>query len=450
MSRIMISFALYAVVIVLFTTVSVGQNESLSSNQIDTVQRAKDILKEAKVESSQREIEITVRSVDISHFPTIKIMIEAYNKLGDPLDSLNADNLTVFENSTEKRVLKVEKIPAADNVPVDFVFIIDVTGSMQPQINSVKSNITSFARSLLKRGIDYRIGLILFSDDIEKVYNPTGNVMDFLSWINPVRAKGGGDEKENALEAIEAACKQIQWRNEASRVTVLITDAPFHQVGEEGHGVTNQTTQSSIEMMQQFDVRLFTIVPPKLDNYKYMSSKTRGTFYDIDYPFSTILDNFSNQLTNLFNIIYKSDEETVPDSIEIALFSTDRRQLVKKTIPIVELGRKLIIENLLFQTASSNLPPIIRELDILADFMNAKPNIEIQIEGHTDAVGSNDVNDALSVKRAESVKQYLIKSGINPQKMQVKGFGERKPLASNDTEFGRMLNRRTEIVIIAK
>lgn len=446
----MISCARYTAILLCFVGISFGQNTTHSSNQIDTNQRAKDILKDAKVESSQREIEITVRSVDISKFPTIKIMIEAYNKLGDPLDSLNADDLSVVENSVEKKVLKVEKIPAAENVPVDFVFLIDVTGSMQPQINSVKSNITSFARSLLKRGIDYRIGLVLFSDDIEKVYNPTSNVADFLSWINPVRAKGGGDEKENALESIEAACKQIKWRNEANRVTVLITDAPFHQKAEEGDGVTDQTMESSIALMQKFDVRLFTIVPPKLNNYKYMSSKTRGTFYDIDYPFSTILDNFSNQLTNLFNIIYQSDEATVPDSIEIALFSSDRKQLVKKTIPIVELGRKLIIENLLFQTASSNLPTSIRELDILSDFMNAKPNIEILIEGHTDAVGSNDVNDALSLKRAESVRQYLIKSGISPNKMQIKGFGKRKPLASNNTEFGRMLNRRTEIVIVAK
>lgn len=450
MLRILISFAILLIVLFAANNSAKGQNELLSSNQIDTMQRARDILKDAKVESSRREIEITVRSVDISNFPTIKIMIEAYNKLGDPLDTLSSENLTVFENGTEKKVLNVEKIPAAENVPVDFVFLIDVTGSMQLQINSVKSNITSFTQSLVKRGIDYRIGLVLYSDDIEKVYNPTSNVLDFLAWINPVRAKGGGDEKENALEAIEAACKQVKWRNEANRVAVLITDAPYHQRGEDGHGVTDQTTETSIELMQKYDVRLFSIVPPKLTNYKFMSSKTRGTFYDIDYPFSTILDNFSNQLTNLFNLIYKSDEETVPDSIEIALFSTDRRQLVKKTIPIVELGRKLIIENLLFQTASANLPIAIRELDILADFMQAKPNIEILIEGHTDAIGTHEVNDALSLRRAESVKQYLIKAGINANKMKTTGYGERKPLASNENEFGRRLNRRTEIVIIAK
>lgn len=444
------SFALIFAVVILTAMNIYGQDELLSSNQIDTLKRAKEILKDAKVESSRKEVEITVRSVDISHFPDIKIMIEASNKLGEPLDTLSADNLFVYENGVPKKVLSVEKIPAAENVPVDFVILLDITGTMQPKINSVKSNISSFTQNLVKRGIDYRLGLILFTDDIEKVYNPTKNVLDFLGWVNPIRAKGGGDEKENALEAIEAACKQVKWRNEANRVAVLITDAPYHQKGEDGHGVTDQTTESAIEMMQKYDLRLFTIVPPKLTNYKLMSSRTRGTFYDIDYPFSTILDNFSNQLTNLFNLVYRSEQETVPDSIEIALFSIDKRQLVKKTIPIVELGRKLIIENLLFQTASANLPDVVRELDILADFMVAKPNIEILIEGHTDGVGTNEVNDALSVRRAESVRSYLLLQGIDQKRITTKGYGKRKPLASNNTEFGRRLNRRTEIIIVAK
>jgi outer membrane protein OmpA-like peptidoglycan-associated protein/Mg-chelatase subunit ChlD len=447
-------FKIYITILVLFCcliTDTYSQTERRNSEEkMDTVQRAKDILQDAKVQSAKREIEITVRSVDISKFPMIKIMIEAYNKLGNPMDTLSADNLFVFENGVEKKVLSVEKIPAAENVPVDFVFIVDITGSMQPQINSIKSNISNFTQSLMKRGIDYRLGLILFSDDIEKVYNPTNNVLDFLAWINPVRAKGGGDEKENCLEAIEAACKQIQWRNEANRVAVVITDAPYHQRGEDGHGVTDLTTDNVLTMLQKFDVRLFTIVPPKLTNYKMLSGRTRGTSYDIDYPFSTILDNFSNQLTNLFNLVYKSEQETIPDSIEIALFSSDRKQLVKKTIPIVELGRKLIIENLLFGSASADLPLSVRELDILSDFMNAKPNISIMIEGHTDNVGAHNLNDDLSLMRAESVKRYLIKSGIAERRISTKGYGKRKPLASNNTEFGRRLNRRTEIVIVSK
>ena len=72
------------------------------------------------------------------------------------------------------------------------------------------------------------------------------------------------------------------------------------------------------------------------------------------------------------------------------------------------------------------------------------------IEGHTDNVGSNYLNDKLSRKRANSVKNYLIKRGIAEKRIKIKGYGERRPIASNRTDFGRRLNRRTEIVIVSK
>lgn len=438
---------LYLIVLIIFSNLCFAEN---NNGKKDTSNKTIEILKDAKVEAARKEIEITIRSVDISKFPIIKLMIEAYNKLGEPLDTLTTEQVYVFESSAPKKVLSVEKIPAATDVPVDFVFIVDITGSMQPSINSIRSNITKFTQSLLKRGINYKVGLILFGDDVEKIYNPTPNVTDFLNWIGIVKAKGGGDEKENALEALQAAAEQVKWRDEANKVCVVITDAPFHQLGEEGDGVTDQTFESIVALMQKNQIRVFTIAPPKLDLYKYISSKTRGANYDIDYPFSTILDNFSNQLTNLYNVAYRSEEATVPDSIEIALFSMENKKLIKKTIPIIELGRKLIIENLLFPTASSVLPDKVKELDILADFMNVKQNIVIMVEGHTDNVGSEGLNDRLSLDRSESVKGYLVKHGISQLRIQTKGYGKKRPLASNDTEFGRKLNRRTEIIIVAK
>jgi outer membrane protein OmpA-like peptidoglycan-associated protein len=437
-------------IIVVFIIFSNECFADIKKNQKDTVNKTTEILKDAKVEAARKEIEITVRSVDISKFPTIKLMIEAYNKLGEPLDTLISSQVSVFESKTPKKVISVEKIPAATDVPVDFVFLVDITGSMQPIINSIRSNITNFTQSLLKRGINYRLGLILFGDDVEKSYNPTPEVTNFLNWIGTVKAKGGGDVKENALEALETSATLIKWRDEANKVCVVITDAPFHELGEDGEGITDQTHESIIELMQKNQIRVFTIAPPKLDLYKYISSKTRGANYDIDYSFSTILDNFSNQLTNLYNITYKSEEATVPDSIDIALFSIENKKLIKKTIPIIELGRKLIIENLLFPLASSVLSENVKELDILSNFMNSKQNIVIVIEGHTDNIGSDLLNDKLSLDRAETVKTYLVKHGISSLRIQTKGFGKKRPLTKNDSEFGRKLNRRTEIIIVAK
>lgn len=406
-----------------------------------------ELLQETKVESARKEIEISIRNVDISKFPEMRIIIEAYNKLGEPVDTLTSDNLFVFEKGVPKKVTKVEKIPVVDNVLVDFIFAIDITGSMQTYINQVKDNIADFTTNLTKRGIDYRLGLILFDDDISKVFKPTNKVADFIGWLAPVRAFGGGDEKENALEALDEATR-FRFRPDAVRCVVLITDAPYHQAGEKGMGTTRHTTQSIIEKLIKNDIRVFSIAPPRLKNYEIISRSTRGAAFDLDLPFSNILDNFSKQLTNLYILSYRSDEPVIPDSIEIALFNPTDNKLVKKVIPIVELGRKLIIENLLFKTGQYNLPEVIKELDILAEFMINKPIVSIIIEGHTDNVGTDAFNYVLSQKRAESVMNYLASKGVDKSRMSIVGYGKRRPIASNKDEFGRQLNRRTEIVII--
>ncbi|MBL4654700.1 MAG: OmpA family protein, partial [Bacteroidia bacterium] len=78
------------------------------------------------------------------------------------------------------------------------------------------------------------------------------------------------------------------------------------------------------------------------------------------------------------------------------------------------------------------------------------PRIRIDIHGHTDDIGDDEVNMILSENRARSVLEALVRNGINEKRLTYKGFGETKPVASNETVKGRMENRRTEFVIIDK
>ncbi|MDX1373190.1 MAG: OmpA family protein, partial [Nitrososphaeraceae archaeon] len=79
------------------------------------------------------------------------------------------------------------------------------------------------------------------------------------------------------------------------------------------------------------------------------------------------------------------------------------------------------------------------------------PNLRVQINGHTDNVGNAVYNKVLSKKRAQSVVDYLIANGISAERLEAKGFGEEKPLVSNDDEIGgREINRRTEIEILGE
>ena len=96
------------------------------------------------------------------------------------------------------------------------------------------------------------------------------------------------------------------------------------------------------------------------------------------------------------------------------------------------------------------LPESILELDRLVLLMNENPTIKIQINGYTDNIGNDVDNKTLSEARAKSVISYLNTKGIQMARLLSKGYGATNPISSNDTEEGRALNRRTEVVIIAK
>jgi outer membrane protein OmpA-like peptidoglycan-associated protein len=84
----------------------------------------------------------------------------------------------------------------------------------------------------------------------------------------------------------------------------------------------------------------------------------------------------------------------------------------------------------------------------LVQFMSANPTVVIEISGHTDNVGVKSDNQKLSENRAGEVYKYLIEQAVSEDRMKFKGYGETVPLKSNDTNWGRAQNRRTEFEII--
>ena len=115
----------------------------------------------------------------------------------------------------------------------------------------------------------------------------------------------------------------------------------------------------------------------------------------------------------------------------------------------LEAGKTFHLENLLFDFDKWELHPrSFIELDKVIELMKANPNMVIQINGHTDYIGSDQYNLYLSRKRAKSVVAYLNENGISRRRTLYKGYGEARPVASNETEEGRQLNRRVELEII--
>ena len=117
----------------------------------------------------------------------------------------------------------------------------------------------------------------------------------------------------------------------------------------------------------------------------------------------------------------------------------------------IKLGGTVILRNIFFDTAKYDLLPESKvELQKLIDFLNLNKTLIIEIEGHTDNVGSEEMNQKLSESRAKEVYVYLIDHGIDDQRMKYSGYGLSRPISSNDTDQGRALNRRTEFKIIKR
>jgi outer membrane protein OmpA-like peptidoglycan-associated protein len=113
-------------------------------------------------------------------------------------------------------------------------------------------------------------------------------------------------------------------------------------------------------------------------------------------------------------------------------------------------ARGLIVNmsDVLFATGSYTLKPGAREkLAKISGILLAHPGLTLQIEGHTDSVGSDEYNQQLSDRRAGSVQEFLVQQGVAAGAVTAVGFGKMEPVASNDTAEGRQLNRRVELVV---
>src|SRR5690349_9195211 len=83
----------------------------------------------------------------------------------------------------------------------------------------------------------------------------------------------------------------------------------------------------------------------------------------------------------------------------------------------------------------------------ISGILLAYPTLKLEVEGHTDSVGSDELNMKLSEHRASSVRDFLVQSGIVTSSIAARGFGESQPVATNDTSAGRQQNRRVELVV---
>jgi FHA domain/Integrin beta chain VWA domain len=266
---------------------------------------------------------------------------------GNPVGSLNAENVKVFEDGKPARIVDFRGM--GQGRPVDIVFVIDVTESMQPYIDAVKQNMISFAQDLAANNRDYRLGLVTFEDYVISKYPDcncpyqkqlTSNVHEFNQWVGSLHAGGGGDIPEDQLDGLAYAAT-LPFRPNAQAILILITDAPCHVKGDgpDRNGdaayrahkdpnadVTDLTGPMVASMLKKQGLTLYAVAPPPFiaPQYQEIVDATHGKAWNIvteQGRFSSLVREIGHSIATEYSLTY-----ITPRPIEDG---TDRTVLLK-------------------------------------------------------------------------------------------------------------------------
>lgn len=124
---------------------------------------------------------------------------------------------------------------------------------------------------------------------------------------------------------------------------------------------------------------------------------------------------------------------------------------IEKPVEEIAEPEHFTLENLIFDRGSAAISPSSYSgLDELANWINSRPTMVIQLEGHTDFAGNAEANMNLSQARVDAVKEYLLKKGVNKNKVLTKAFGGSQPLSTDRTDEAKERNRRVEVSVVSK
>jgi outer membrane protein OmpA-like peptidoglycan-associated protein len=172
---------------------------------------------------------------------------------------------------------------------------------------------------------------------------------------------------------------------------------------------------------------------------KKVKSDANGYYEACDVPFGTY-----NLSGNKKGFMYNLVEDVSVTQADIENGVTQDIELLK-----FEIGAKIVLKNIYYDVAKATLrDESVAELDRLVAIMDQNPTLKVEIGGHTDSDGSDAYNERLSKARAQSVVDYLLDAGVVEDRLQAAGYGEKEPIAANDTKENKQLNRRTEFKVL--
>jgi len=285
--------------------------------------------------AAEASLQVALGNPGLAHFAdgAVELDFGLTDQNGQPVGNLTKDDVQVLEDGTAAEVLYFRGL--GQGRPVDIVFVLDITESMQPYIDAVKQNMITFAQELAANHRDYRLGLVTFEDyvvssaaDCECAYRRTmtSEVQQFIQWVGTLHAGGGGDIPEDQLDGLAYAAT-LPFRPEAQGIVILITDAPPHVAGDgpdpSGDSayrlhhpdatadVTQETGTTVAAKLAKADLTLYAVAPPPFiaPQYAQIVQATRGKLYNIvteENRFPELVRAIGHSIATEYSLSYRS------------------------------------------------------------------------------------------------------------------------------------------------
>lgn len=405
--------------------------------------------------------------IEIDEYPeNLKIYARVYDSLGNFITNMadpykSNDSITYFTSMRERLgkiykkrnvqidSFKVREYGANDSIPYNIALSVDYSGSMDAMLSAIFEGTELFIKMKMKYD---KIALTTFNKDLDIKVNFEKDTTQLLKLYRAKREQGLG-LFSGVMDAIEENMKLFKGTSDSvPRVLVVFSD------GDDNYSDTK--IHEIIEEAKEKKIHIFPVAfgYSKDDGLKSLASNTGGKFYKA-YT--------KEQLVAIFRDIYMSLRYYYYITYKPPLFWGYHHVFAGLNAP--GMNDSLIAEGnydtsdlwkgvgdefsrpILFEFDKSDIKPeSMYIIDEIVDAMMSRPQLRLEIQGHTDNVGTEEYNQKLSERRAKAVYDAIVNAGISERRLRYRGFGYSQPLTTNESEEARAKNRRTQFVVIAK
>jgi hypothetical protein len=320
-------------------------------------------------------LDLSIGNPGLAHFDSdgaVQLDFGLTDQSGQPVGNLQPSDVQVFEDGKPAKIIDFRGV--GQGRPVDIVFVMDITESMQPYIDAIKQNMITFAHDLAANNRDYRLGLVTFEDYVVSQYSDcncayqksfTSNVNQFIDWVGTLHAGGGGDIPEDQLDAL-AYASTLPFRPQAQAILILITDAPPHHAGDgsastqhdqafwnhhqPGVEVTSLTGPKVAEMLKKQGLTLYAVAPPPFiaPEYDEIVHATHGRLYNIETEenrFPELVREIGHSIATEYSLTYRTPrpiEDGTERHVELKVNYNGQSALAKTSYQVRGVGGAVI------------------------------------------------------------------------------------------------------------